>query len=66
MNELKQQLEAKEVLTLHECGLYVGRNEMTVRRWIKEGKLDAHRNPLGHWRVKLQDLKKAMAANEKF
>ena len=41
----------KEYLTLSETSELIGKSKETLRRWDKEGKLSAVREPLSNYRV---------------
>jgi DNA (cytosine-5)-methyltransferase 1 len=40
-----------EYLTLSETSEYIGKSKETLRRWDKEGKLSAVREPMSNYRV---------------
>ena len=40
-----------EYMTLSETSEYIGKSKETLRRWDKEGKLSAVREPMSNYRV---------------
>ena len=40
-----------EYMTLSETSEYIGKSKETLRRWDKEGKLSAVREPISNYRV---------------
>ncbi|MBC8457547.1 MAG: response regulator [Deltaproteobacteria bacterium] len=46
----------KKPLTTGEAGKYCNVNYMTIAKWIKQGKLKAHRTPGGRYRIQPNDL----------
>lgn len=49
-------ITAETFLTSHECGAMLQCNPSSINKWVKEGKIPAHRTPGGHRRIKAGDL----------
>ncbi len=54
---MAQLLGHKNWLTVGRIGEYCLVTPITVRRWIRKGKLSAIRLPSGHYRVSLEDFR---------
>ena len=48
---MKKRIKVKDIVN------YCMVDSVTVRRWIKDGKLDAMRLPSGHYRVNVVDFR---------
>lgn len=49
-------METQEKFTILQAAVYAGKNPDTIRRWIREKKVNAKRNDLGHWEILKSDL----------
>ena len=49
-------MENQEKFSILQAAAYAKKNPDTVRRWIREGKVTAKRNNLGHWEILKNDL----------
>lgn len=49
-------LGPQSVLTSHQVGALLHVNPTSVNNWIRDGRLQAHRTPGGHRRIKASDL----------
>jgi DNA (cytosine-5)-methyltransferase 1 len=52
-----------EYLTLSETAEYIGKSKETLRRWDKEGKLTAVREPISNYRVYRKSEVETLFAN---
>lgn len=52
----KKRLIRRNFVTIQSIGGYCMVSTTTVRRWIKDGKLQATKLPGGHFRVTVEDL----------
>ncbi len=49
-------METQEKFSILQAATYAGKNPDTIRRWIREKKVVAKRNDLGHWEILKSDL----------
>lgn len=49
-------LHAEGLLTSHEVGDLLQVNPSSVKKWVNEGRIAAHRTPGGHRRIRVSDL----------
>lgn len=49
-------MENQEKFSILQAAAYTKKNPDTIRRWIREGKVPAKRNKLGHWELMKSDL----------
>ena len=60
---MKQMRQSKIRLTVKGVADYCLVSRVTVRRWIKGGKLSAIRLPSGHYRVSIADFRDFLRRN---
>lgn len=49
-------IEPDTYLSSHEVGAFLQCNPSSVNKWVKEGKIIAHRTPGGHRRMRAADV----------
>ena len=49
-------IDAEHLLTSHEVGELLQVNPSSVKKWVNEGRIPAHRTPGGHRRIRVADL----------
>ena len=49
-------LNAEHLLTSHEVGSLLQVNPSSVKKWVNDGRITAHRTPGGHRRIRVADL----------
>ncbi|MDP2730180.1 MAG: helix-turn-helix domain-containing protein [Dehalococcoidales bacterium] len=54
---MKQMRQSKNRVTVKDVADYCLVNRVTVRRWIRGGKLSAIRLPSGHYRISIVDFR---------
>lgn len=54
---MRQPGQSNNWLTVGRVARYCGVTSMTVRRWIKKGKLSATRLPSNHYRVSIENFR---------
>lgn len=54
------------ILTLQEAAKFLRVSELTIRRWIRDGILEAIQptGRLGHYRIKREEIERLMAGKE--
>jgi excisionase family DNA binding protein len=52
----EQNLHADHLLTSHEVGALLQVNPSSVKKWVNDGRITAHRTPGGHRRIRVADL----------
>jgi len=52
----EQNLDAERLLTSHEVGALLQVNPSSVKKWVNDGRIAAHRTPGGHRRIRVADL----------
>ena len=57
LRQVKQMQHSKKWITVKDIADYCMVDRVTVRRWIRCGKLSAIRLPSGHYRIKLVDFR---------
>ena len=54
-------MKLTKLLTVNELAKYMKVNRVTVLRWIKDKKINAHRiNKRGDWRIKVEEINKIL------
>jgi len=54
---MKRMRQSKQRVTVKDIADYCLVSRITVRRWIKGGKLSATRLPSGHYRISIADFR---------
>jgi excisionase family DNA binding protein len=54
---MKQLRQSKKWITVKNIADYCLVNRITVRRWVKDGKLAAMKLPSGHYRITVEDFR---------
>lgn len=52
----EQNLDDDRLLTSHEVGALLQVNPSSVKKWVNDGRIAAHRTPGGHRRIRVADL----------
>ena len=64
VKKMTRKAQSKNGVSVGKIGEYCMVNTVTVRRWIKQGKLTAIQLPSGHYRVSIEDFRDFLKRND--